>query len=419
VWALIILWLAGIGAVALHAGQAPLAHVALRPFTPVGIAAAPPAVLPAPPQIKGSPAPPMLAALLFDPLFAPPQAPAAPAPNVDSARAKALLESPRLADKAWGAYLATQLHDPVLQDALIAQLHWAESLREAPANGEGFACIQSLLDALIQLGAVVPVQAILPYATRWRAEALILLASRTTDADEADLLAMREKDLNEAEWLVVNNLLLRRRSAAFFAKTLQEIHVTHTFVVSDTGVAPGEGRGGSFGRGGPNVGFPKGFPPIAIYQLEIAQWGTPPPGADDVLVIKGPMNQGDVFYRRTVVPADGTAPNLGRNFRDTDRQIYRRAYMAELGGLSMGEAGKLFCPTTNVRWRSPEDFAHEADLALGSRADRVHEFVLAAEREGLGNVGGMRLEIDPVIKDYRSSPESPLPPLGPKEIKLD
>jgi hypothetical protein len=81
VWALAILWLAGIGAVALHAGQRPPAHVALRPFTPVGIAAAPRVMLPAPPLVKGPPAPPMLAALLFDPFFAAPQAPASPVLN--------------------------------------------------------------------------------------------------------------------------------------------------------------------------------------------------------------------------------------------------------------------------------------------------------------------------------------------------
>ena len=66
------MWLAGIGAVALHAGQTPPAHVALRTFVPRGIAAAPPVALPAPPQIKGSSAPPMLATLLFDPFFAAP-----------------------------------------------------------------------------------------------------------------------------------------------------------------------------------------------------------------------------------------------------------------------------------------------------------------------------------------------------------
>jgi len=69
VWAVTILWLAGIGAVALHAGQTPPAHVALRAFVPRGIAAAPLA-LPAPPPIQVSSASPMLAALLFDPFIA-------------------------------------------------------------------------------------------------------------------------------------------------------------------------------------------------------------------------------------------------------------------------------------------------------------------------------------------------------------
>ena len=358
---------------------------------------------------------------------------AQPAPGalVDTAQAKALLESPQLADKAWGAYSAALLHDLTLRDALVGQLHWAESLRESQAESDGYACIQSLLDSLIQLGAAIPAQALLPYAKRWRTEVLMLFAARTADAgDEAALLAMREEDLNEAEWLAVNNLLLRQHAASFFVKTLQEIGIRHTFVVSDTGEVPGTGVGGSFGRGSHSVGFPRGFPPIAVYQLEIRQFGTPAPGAEDVLLIRGPvfagpwfersgMHRGDVLYQRTIVPAGGRAATPGPNFRNTDRQVYRRAYVAELGGLSVEEADKLFCPTTNIRWRSSRGFTREAQLAMAPQAERIYAFVVEAKREGLINVHGIRLKIDPVINDERHLPGSPLPPIGPREIKLD
>ena len=87
VWAVTILWLAGIGAVALHAGQTPPAHLALRAFVPRGIAAAPLVALPAPPPIQVSSASPMLAALLFDPFFA------APLPQTDPSDADKQLAS--------------------------------------------------------------------------------------------------------------------------------------------------------------------------------------------------------------------------------------------------------------------------------------------------------------------------------------
>ena len=75
--ALALLWITGIGAVALHArpaARSTSAHTALRPFVPPGIAAAPPLILDAPPPQTPRMAP-ALSALLFDPFFAPPQSP--------------------------------------------------------------------------------------------------------------------------------------------------------------------------------------------------------------------------------------------------------------------------------------------------------------------------------------------------------
>jgi protocatechuate 3,4-dioxygenase beta subunit len=76
-WGLALLWMAGAGAVALHASQLQPVR-ALRPFTPPGIAAAPQIHLDAPPPMAPRTAP-LLSALLFDPFLAPQQAPAPPA----------------------------------------------------------------------------------------------------------------------------------------------------------------------------------------------------------------------------------------------------------------------------------------------------------------------------------------------------
>jgi beta-lactamase regulating signal transducer with metallopeptidase domain/protocatechuate 3,4-dioxygenase beta subunit len=73
-WALALLWVAGAGAVAMHANQPPLVR-ALRPFAMPGIAAAPQVYLDPPKVAMRTPAA-LLSALLFDPFFAAPQAPA-------------------------------------------------------------------------------------------------------------------------------------------------------------------------------------------------------------------------------------------------------------------------------------------------------------------------------------------------------
>jgi len=76
--ALALLWIAGLGGAALHAGLAAQhPRAALRPFAPAGVRRAPPVLLD-PPAIRAPRLPPLYAALLFDPFFAPPQAPASP-----------------------------------------------------------------------------------------------------------------------------------------------------------------------------------------------------------------------------------------------------------------------------------------------------------------------------------------------------
>jgi VWFA-related protein len=71
--ALVVLFMAGIGAVAVHGEPAPTApwRAAVRPFVPTGTVAARPMWLPAPPRILARRAPRLVSALLFDPLLAP------------------------------------------------------------------------------------------------------------------------------------------------------------------------------------------------------------------------------------------------------------------------------------------------------------------------------------------------------------
>jgi beta-lactamase regulating signal transducer with metallopeptidase domain len=82
-WALILLWLAGIGAAAIHASQTPVSRaIHITPPLPAGAArgGSKPASQASPRPMAPAPASPVVSALLFDPFFAPPQAPAAQAP---------------------------------------------------------------------------------------------------------------------------------------------------------------------------------------------------------------------------------------------------------------------------------------------------------------------------------------------------
>src|SRR5580700_5551302 len=90
-------------------------------------------------------------------------------------QARALLKSRLFRDRAWGAWYAGASHDPALGALLIERLHEAQSLHNSPRDGEGYACVQSLFDALIQLAVPVPTAVMMPFEDSWRAEILILM----------------------------------------------------------------------------------------------------------------------------------------------------------------------------------------------------------------------------------------------------
>jgi hypothetical protein len=66
-------------------------------------------------------------------------------------QARALLKSRLFRDRAWGAWYAGASQDPALGALLIERLREAQSLHNSPRDGEGYAYVQSLFDALIGL----------------------------------------------------------------------------------------------------------------------------------------------------------------------------------------------------------------------------------------------------------------------------
>jgi len=328
--------------------------------------------------------------------------------SVQTERARQLLGSQRWADKAWGAYFAGRLRLQGIRDVLIEQLRFQEPLRNAPRDGEEYSYVQALLDALIELGGPVPADVVMPFRSQWRAEVLILLARG--EGNEDPLLAMRDEELSDTEWVAVNNLLLGMRSQTLFRKTLEELRITHRFVVIDdatAGFGPGFGSGGSVGPGDHRI-IPEGFPPTPRYQLQTY------PADGDVLLAKGPHN---VYFRR-IVP-------VRRSFywnatsRVTDRQRYRLEYAAEIGPSSAEGASLMFSPWTTLRWHSPEHFSSEVDRHLAVQAEQIRGFLAAAVQRGFVELRGLRLQIIPEIEDRRQGVRQALPQVAfPREITL-
>jgi hypothetical protein len=332
-------------------------------------------------------------------------------PPADHARV--LLQSQSLRDKAWGAWYAGASHDPAMLQPLLAQLQLAQPMRSAQRDTQEYAYIQAIFDALIQIPGPIPTDLILPFEDSWRPEILILLSrDATAEGAENALLDMRERSLPAPEWTAVNDLLFAISSKAFFQKTLQEIRVTHDFVIID----PNQGVafcGGGIGCGGTRRHFPKGFPPIALYQLWTA---SSLPG--DIVFIEQPVA---IHYRRIVVPTGG---EVGwRNCQSDSlvgdsRQTLLARLFGAVGGRSSDDAYQLFHPRTTLNWQNAAQAASEIENLLTSQAAAVQALIEDAQTRDLVHASGMRLAIETTINDLRSDKSVPVPAVTPREIVI-
>jgi hypothetical protein len=324
-----------------------------------------------------------------------------------------LLESTSLRDKAWGAWFAGASHDPAMRGPLLAQLQTAQSMRGSQPDTEEYAYVQALFDALIQIPGPIPADLILPFEDSWRTEILILL-SRDPAAEgvQSALLDMREHSMPAPEWTAVNDLLFAVSSKPFFQKTLEEIRVTHEFVVID----PNQGVafcGGALGCGGSRRHFPQGFPPIALYQL----WTSfTAPG--DIVFLDQPVA---VRYRRIVVPTDG---DIGWSNCQSDglvgesRQSLLARFLGAIGGRPADDAYQLFHPRTTLKWQDAAQTASEMESLLAAQSASVQALVQDAQERDLVHASGMRLSIDTTVTDLRSDKSIPLPAIAPHEIVI-
>ena len=330
------------------------------------------------------------------------------APPADQARR--LPQAQSLRDKAWGAWFAGVSHDPALREPLLAQLRVAQSLRDPEGDPEGYAYIQALFDSLIQIPGPIPTDVILPFEASWRAQVLILLSRNPGGPEnESNLLAMREESMPDPEWAAVNDLLFSVPSKAFFQRTLQEIRITHAFVVVDRSVGF---CGGTTACGSSTRRFPKGFPPVALYQLQAEM----APG--DALLVDRPVA---IYYRRIVVPTDGEVEwnECESSTVPTElRQTWLARFFSAIDWLSIQQAEQLFHPQTIIEWHGAAQAAAEMEGLLARQAASIQTLVGHAQQRELLQASGMRLSIKTTMEDVRRDRSVPSPPVASREIVI-
>jgi len=329
-------------------------------------------------------------------------------------QARALLQSESIRERAWGAWYAGISHDTTLDAVLTDHLRAAQPFARSPRDGEEYAYVQALFDALIQLGAAVPTSVMLPFEDSWRSEILILMNGprgndafsygRNIDADgAAALLEMRGHQIREDEWAAINDLLFAIDRKVAIQKVLEELRVTSEFCVTDQPtIRADDGSGGATTS---KRRFPKGLPPIALYQIRLL-----PASPGNVLFSQNPI---PVYYARVVVPTDGEAGWFYFEFHGASTSTRQRTLERLLSEYDNSHGAEIFHPWAAEDWRGTEKTADEIDRLLDDQAAAIRRVLQNIERSHLIKLSGMHVPIAVVVRDCRKDGQSALPQIAP------
>ncbi len=331
-------------------------------------------------------------------------------------QARALLKSNSLRERAWGAWYAGASHDPALGALLIERLQEAQSYRNGPRDGAEYAYVQSLFDALIQLGSGVPTSAMLPFEDSHRSEILILM-NAGSGADSPDfyrrhidpnresaLLELRKHPMREDDWAALNDLLFAIDARTATQKMLEEMRFTHEFCVTDQHTIRADDGSGGIGVG--TRRFPKGFPPIALYQIR-----THPVHPGDTVFIDSPIA---TYFARVVVPTDGDAKWFDYEFHGASTSARQRTIERFLSIFDTQRGrSDIFHPWTAVDWEGREATAVKIANLLDAQAASIRELVQETERRGVMPASGLTIPIQVIVRDCRRNIQEPLPSTAP------
>ena len=269
------------------------------------------------------------------------------------AEARRLLESGENRERAWGAYLAG-LYDLKAEVPRLVEL-LADPALDA-GGWEEARVRRASLDALIQLGAEVPAETLLPLKQSAPDEVIILLA-RAPHQNQQALLSLFVDASPDSHWLAVGNLLAEARAAGFAARLMAGLKIAGDVYVYDYEGERGYGAGGCGGCGcGCNTfRSPDEYPPVFHYSLTTVSYG----GA--VVVAPGRRT---VYYVRSASPACDCGGGSGCG---PAKDQYRVEYVADLLGTTEEELKLEFRPSREVVCRE----ARQCRLALAAVRDEI------------------------------------------------
>jgi hypothetical protein len=323
--------------------------------------------------------------------------------RVDAVRRQLQSSDPR--EVAWGAFTAASYQLREVSSELAA------ALRRLPTGRDQSAVISALLDAVVQTRAPTPAETLDRYWERWPVQSVFALRDATGGRDA--VLLRRLSTSKGYAWFAAANLAVTLKTPGVASELLRQI--TLHLVVDAVDARPDSESGVSTIALDPSYGMSigdslgqntTGYPPSVEYRFV----GTPATQLTSAIVT-GPF---PVYYMREVHDeySFGTATYETGGPSDD----FRLRYLALMsrGGLS---AAWPATSSESVVWKDSEDFRRHV-VAAEERLRQRYRLLLAdllatsalspAEAQEVGTP-----DIVVELRDRRSAPSPPLPPLVP------
>jgi hypothetical protein len=310
---------------------------------------------------------------------------------------------------AWGAWLVRQDRQTALTPLLIEKVVEYQPTEESSSQrveGDRHDAMLVVLDALIGLGAAVPVQEARKLYPEFAAQSMILLV-RSQDDGQLALLDIFPNARANWNWLAAGNILVKTRPPGFASLLLSRFTQHVTVSVFD----PGHGGGG--GGGGSECGFslraPKAlWPAVGLYLL--TQFPERMPGLTATFLIGGDTT---VYYWR-IEPGNYDNPtDAPGSCDDGDRDRYRAQYLTRLMESSFPRISLDPYPQTTIEWKGEADYRQRLLAGVEEQRTEFRRAVASLQESGRvltpAEAATLKPRLEIVIRDERADRSALLP----------
>lgn len=315
---------------------------------------------------------------------------------------------------AWGAWLARQDRQTNLIPLLIEKVEEYQPTQQPFTQTLELDRHDSLLvvlDALIGLGAAVPVKEVRKLYPGFAAQSMILLVRSQNDA-QSELLDIFHQARANWNWLAAGNVLMKNRTPGFTALLLSRFTQHITVTVIDPGV------GGGFGGGSSECGFslraPKqGWPPVGLYDL--TQFPDRLTGVTPTFLVGGETT---VYYMRVEPGNYDNPPDASGDCNDGNRDTYRAQYLNKMLDSSSGISLDPY-PQVSIVWRNEGQYRQQLTAALEEKRARFRGAVVKLQDSDrvltAAESATLQPRVEIVIYDQRANKSVPLPALSGRD----